>query len=175
MIVLAGLPMYATLGTVRAEQPEEETSGSKLRVGTFDSRAVAMAYFGSEAFNRELNDLRAELEDAKAAGDEQRVKELEAEGPALQELMHKQGFGTWPVHDILDKIRDEIPEIAKQTGVEVIVSKWDIVYQGPGVEFVDVTDLMVRLFDPNEETLDTITDIQKLDPVPLVELTGHQD
>ena len=132
-----------------------------------------MAYYGSKAFNRQLNDLRAELKKAKAAGNEKRVKELEAEGPALQKLMHKQGFSTWPVDNILEKIKGKIPEIAKQVDVEVIVSKWDIIYQRSGVEFVDVTDLMVRPFNPDEDTRKTIKDIQKQDPVPLEKLKSN--
>ena len=170
-VVLAGLAAHTT---VEARRSQEKTSGSKVRVGTFDSRAVAMAYFATDAFKRQLSGLRAEHEKAKAAGDEKRVKELGAEGPALQELMHKQGFSTWPVDDILDKIKGKIPEIAKRANVDVIVSKWNIVYQRSGVEFIDVIDLMVRPFNPDEETLKTIKDIQKQDPVPLDELKNHQ-
>ncbi len=118
--VLAGLAVHMTAG---APQSQETTSVPKVRVGTFDSRALAMAYFGSEAFHRQLNDLRAEHEKAKATGDAKRVKELDAEGPALQELMHKQGFSTWPVDNILEKIKGKISEIATQADVEVIVSK----------------------------------------------------
>ena len=120
-----------------------------------------------------MNELRTEYEKAKAAGDEKRVKELEAEGPAQQELMHKQGFSTWPVDNILEKINGKIPEIAKQANVAVIVSKWDIVYQRSGVEFVDVTDLMVKPFDPDEDTLTGVKEIQMQDPVPLEELKNH--
>ena len=50
IVVLAGLVAYATVG---AQQSQEDTSGSKVRVGTFDSRALAMAYYRSEAFNRQ--------------------------------------------------------------------------------------------------------------------------
>jgi len=122
-----------------------------------------------------MKDMRAEYEKEKAAGDEKRVKELEAEGPAQQELMHKQGFGTWPVDDILERIKGKIPEIASRADVEVIVSKWNIVYQGPGVEFVDVTERMVEPFDPDEGTLKIVREIQAQDPVPLEELKDHQD
>ena len=101
--------------------------------------------------------------------------ELDAEGPALQELLHKQGFSTWPVDNILERIKGKIPEIASQADVEVIVSKWNIVYQRSGVEFVDVTDHMVKPFDPDENTLKIIKDIQGQDPVPLEELEGHED
>lgn len=168
--VVAGLAAHMTAGD---QESQKKASGSKIRVGTFDSRAVAIAYFGSKTFNRHLNALRAELKAAKADGNQKRVKELEAEGPALQELMHKQGFSTWPVDNILETIERKIPEIAKQADVEVIVSKWDIVYQRSGVEFVDVTDLMVRPFEPDEDTWRTIKDIQKQDPVPLENLKKH--
>ena len=169
--VLAGLAVYTTVG---AGQPEEKTSGAKLRVGTFDSRAVAIAHVRSEAFARHLKGIRAEYKKAKAEGDENRVKELEAQGPAGQELVHKQGFGTWPVDDILDKIKEKIPKIARQADVDVIVSKWDVVYQRAGVEFVDVTDLMVQPFDPNESTLKVIQEVLKRAPVPLEELKNHK-
>ena len=172
VVVLAGLAMYTTVG---AQQSQEKISGSKVRVGTFDSRALAMAYYRSEAFLRQINDLRAKYEKAKAAGDEERVKELEIEGSAQQELMHKQGFGTWPVDNILERIKGKIPEIAAQADVEVIVSKWNIVYKRSGTEFVDVTGHMVKPFDPDEDTLRMIKEIQEQDPVPLEELKGHQD
>jgi len=163
--------VYTTVG---AGQSEEKTSGENLRVGTFDSRAVAIAHVRSAEFARHLKALRAKYEKAKAAGDEKRVKELEAQGPAGQEMVHKQGFGTWPVDNILDKIKGKIPKIAKQADVDVIVSKWDVVYQRPGVEFVDVTDLMVQPFDPDESTLKVIQEVLKRAPVPLEELENHK-
>jgi len=171
-VVLAGLAMYTTVG---AQQSQEKVSGSKVRVGTFDSRALAMAYYRSEAFLRQINDMRAKYEKAKAAGDEKRVKELELEGSAQQELMHKQGFGTWPVDNILEKIKGKIPEIAAQAEVDVIVYKWHIAYKRSGTEFVDVTDRMVEPFGPDEGTLRMIKEIQEQEPVPLEELKGHQD
>ena len=170
--VLAGLAAHTTAAD---QQSREQGSGSKVRVGTFDSRALALAYYGSEAFHRQLNDMRAEHEKARAEGDEKRVKELDAAGSALQELMHKQGFSTWPVDAILETIKERIPEIAAQADVEVVVSKWDMVYQRSGVAFVDVTDLMVSAFDPDDETLKAIKDIQKQDPVPLETRKTHQD
>jgi hypothetical protein len=183
--ILCGLAVFTT---VFAQQSQEKAFGSKVRVGTFDSRALAMAYYRSDAFRRHMEGLRAEYEKAKEAGDEKRVKELEVESssptwpdsgwppsPAQQELIHKQGFSTWPVDNILEKIKGKIPEISKQADVEVIVSKWDVVYQRSDIEFVDVTDLMVKPFNPDEATLKIIKGIQKQDPVPLEELKNHQD
>lgn len=168
--VLVGLVVHPIVG---AEQLEQNTIGAKVRVGTFDSRAVAIAYGRSNAHRRHIEELTAEYEKAKATGDEKRVKELEAEGPAQQELLHKQGFSTWPVDNILEKIKGEMPEIAKHAGVDVIVCKWDIVYQRPGIEFIDITDVLVRQFDPDEETLKILRELQKQDPVPIEEFEKH--
>ncbi|MDD5644445.1 MAG: hypothetical protein PHO00_03230 [bacterium] len=170
-VVLAGLVFCTAVG---AQQSQEKASGSKIYVGIFDSRALAMAYYRSEPFNRKINEMKAECEKAKAQGDEKRVKELETEGPALQELAHKQGFSTWPVDNILEKIKEKIPEIAKEANVDIIISKWTIAYQRSEIEFVDVTDLMVKLFNPDEETLKLVKEIQKQKPIPLEEIEGHQ-
>lgn len=170
ILVLAGQAVYAKAG---AKNAKDQTAVTKLIVGTFDSRAVAIAYARSEKFMQYIQGLRTELEKAKEEGNEKRVKELETLGPALQETMHKQGFSTWPVDDILEQIKDKIPEIAKQTGVDLIVSKWDIVFQQSGVEFVDVTDQIVLPFNPDENTLKTIEELKKMEPVSLKELEEH--
>ena len=154
--------MYTTVG---AQQSQEPLPVSKVQVGTFDSRALAMAYYRSELFGRQIKEMRAEYEKAKEAGDEKRVRELEIVGSAQQELMHKQGFSTWQVDNILKKINGELSEVAIQAEVDIIISKWSAVYQRSGVEFIDVTNIMVKLFDPDEQTLRMIEEIQKQAPV----------
>jgi hypothetical protein len=159
--------------TVLAEQPEATTPQSMVRIGTFDSRAVAVAYANSDEVLGYMAGLRAEYEEAKAAGDEERVAELEVLGPAQSELLEKQAFSTWPVDNILGMIEGEIPGIAVQAGVDVIVSKWHVVYQGEGVEFINVTELMVMPFDPDEQTLQEVRQIQELDPASLEDVEKH--
>ena len=96
--------MVGTLGLPQAGLAQETGSTAKTRVGIYDSRAVAVAFAGSAAFNRWLSNLKAEHEKAKASGDQKRVAELEAEGAARQRLLHMQGFSTAPVTNILDQI-----------------------------------------------------------------------
>ena len=168
--VLAGLAVYATVG---AQQTEERNSESEVRVGTFDSRAVAHAYYRSDEVFRDLARLRAEYEEAKETGDDERVAELEAVLAARSELAAKQGFSTWPVDNILAEIEEEIPGIAAQAGVDLIVSRWHVVYQGEAVELINVTELMAMPFDPDEETLQMVRDIQQLDPASLEEVEKH--
>jgi hypothetical protein len=170
--------MFAVLpacSTAAAQASQETSVGSKMRVGTFDSRAVAIAYGRSEAFGRAVKSAKEEYEKAKSEGNEKRAKELDAEGSAGQDLMHKQGFSTYSVDNILEKIKEQIPGIAAQANVDVIVSKWDIIYQRPGIEFIDVTDLMVKPFDPNERTLGIIQDLLKQNPIPLEEMKNFKD
>ena len=175
--VLAGLPVCTALG---AQPSEQTTSGSKVRVGTFDSRCLAIGYYQSEAFRSHMFGLKAEYEKAKAAGDKKRIEGLEAgsasgiwpdtgwpPSPAQQDMMHKQGFSTWPVDNILERIKGELPEIAKQAHVDVIISKWDLAYQRSGVELVDVTPLMVKLLVKDEKALKAALEIiQKGPPIP---------
>ncbi len=146
-----------------ADTTVKKTENTKVRVGIFDSRAVAIAYAHSK-WNG-IDAKMAEMEKAKAAGDTKKIKEIEAWGPAQQAKLHKQGFGTAPVHDLLKHIKDDLPNIAKEAGVDIIVSKWDVVYQNPSVELIDITNEIVKPFNPNEKTLKSIRSIQTHPPV----------
>ncbi len=168
--VIAGLGFRTP---ARADDEKTKAAKTEIRVGAFDSRLVAIAYVRSEAFKKRLAKLRAELGEAKAAGDKKRIKQLEALGPALQELVHKQGFSTWPVHDILKTIKEELPGIAKQADVDIIVSKWDVAFRRDGAAVIDVTDLMVKPFSPDEATRKVLESVRKKAPVPLDQLKKH--
>jgi len=86
-----------------------------VRIGVYDSRMVAFA--GSAPFGKWMTALRAEHDKARAAGDDTRVAELVAEADNRRKLMHKQGFSTAPVDDILKHITDRMSAIkAKASG-----------------------------------------------------------
>ncbi len=146
-----------------------------VRVGIFDSRAVATAYYRSALFEKELATLKAEYQKAKDAGDPLRMQALEAQGVAQQQLAHKQGFSTWPVDDILQSLQGDLPQIADTCGVDVIVSQWDITYQRPNVAFTDVTLALVRHWNPSTETLALIDQFEAVAPIPLAELPDGKD
>ena len=176
MLLLAALAgSLATGAATLADEPTEKTEEAKLRVGTFDSRAVAAAFLRSEMFNRQLQQRMQEHQKAKAAGDEEKVKKLEAEGKSGQQQAHRQGFGTAPVDDILQHIRDKLPGIAKRANVDVIVSKWAITYSAPDAHFVDITEPIIEPFQPNEQTKRVIRQLLAKPPVPLEEIDKHHD
>lgn len=134
-------------------------------LGTFDSRAVAVAWARSRAFADALHEQRVELDRAQAAGDADRVARLEAEGESLQDRLHGQAFGTAPVDDVLARIADRLQRLAREAGVDVIVSRWDVVHRGPLARTVDVTDRLTALFDPDRRTLEVIREVLASDPV----------
>lgn len=99
------------------------------------------------------------------------MKQFKSEGSGLQVRMHQQVFSTGSVTDIIEKIKTALPPIAKEAGVSLIVSKWQIAYKDPSVEYVDVTTQLVKLFNPNDEALKMIEDLDKQEPVPIEKLS----
>jgi hypothetical protein len=151
-----------------------QTHKKNVVVGTFDSRVIAVAYYNSAAHMSYVKDLKADHAEAEESGDTELAKELEAIGEASQELAQKQAFSTWPVDNILETIEGKIPEISKQAGVDLIVSKWNIVYQGAEVEFIDVTNDIVKLFNPDEQILKMLEQMKQQPPIPLEELESGE-
>ena len=160
----------AAMVFVSAGHAQESSTTSSARIGTFDSRAIATAFYRSAEFQDSFRDLWTELEEAKASGDWWRVKELEAYGPAMQHRMHQQGFSTGSVVEIMEKISDALPEIARGAGVSVIVSKWEVTYESSAADLVDLTPQLVALFDPSEQTLMIVESMKTVAPVPMDQL-----
>ena len=135
----------------------------KLRVGVYDNRAIAVAYALS-TFNPVKQNME-EYEKAKAAGDQKRVKELEAWGEKHQRQLHRQGFGRVPVDDLLGHVKDELPDVARKMDIDAIA--WHCNYASADVEQVDITMELVMLFDPSKRVLKTVEELRKHDPVDL--------
>ncbi len=126
MVSVVWLLLWATAALA---EDSSNPGNAKVRVGVYDSRAIALAFVGSEVWKasvgKQLADMRAEYNKAKAEGNQKRMAELQAQGKASQVRLHKQGFSTAPVDDILKHIQDKIPQIAKAANVGPVVSKWD--------------------------------------------------
>ncbi|MCJ7729367.1 MAG: hypothetical protein MUO27_05780 [Sedimentisphaerales bacterium] len=167
--VLIGMwAVLALVGCVSAADNEKAAAdGNKaaIVVGTFDSRAVVVAYAHSEPWKQKLQQMKKAQDEAKAAGDTKKVEELEQWGLTQQKKFHMQGFGTADVNDLLEYIRNDIPQIAKEAGVDIIVSKWDIAYQSPSAKTVDITEKIVAPFKPDEKLLVMIRDLMTKAPM----------
>lgn len=143
-----------------------------LKVGTFDSRCVAFAYGKTDAFMKHVGELKREYAEAKADGDTDRMAELEAAGKGLQHEMHLMVFCGAPIPDVLDRVRDRIPEAAAAAGVDLIVE--GVLFEGPGVEVVDVSAEMAALFTDSPEVLAMLPEIMAAPVVDPSELEGHE-
>jgi hypothetical protein len=95
--------------------------------------------------------------------------ELEFQGPALQNLQHYQVFSTASIPNVIEKLTGVLPKVAADAGVSIVVSKWEIAYNRPDVEYVDVTDALVRSFNPNARVQQWIAEGRNQKPIPLIE------
>ena len=174
--IWTGAALAALLATASPDQDPAATSAPHTGavVGTFDSRAVAIAYVRSDEFTEYVSaqkaDIAAALERATAHGDAVLAAALAELGPKLQGRIHRQGFGTAPVDDILERVAKRLPEVAREAGVDVVVSKWRLTYQRPGSAAVDVTERIAALFEPSEATWQAIREVVRKDPIPEAEL-----
>lgn len=136
---------------------------SDVRVGTYNTRAIAVAWVRSDEFDRKIRSVMDECQKARDTGDTKRMNELKATTRAGQDRVHQQTFGDAPIPDIMARLKDDLPKIARKNNVQVIVAQDR--YEGPPATFVDVTDQLVEQFHPTQETRDAIRKLLKHPPV----------
>jgi hypothetical protein len=147
-----------------------ETNTALTRIGIYDSRAVAYAWFWSGKHQSQLTKLMQDARAAKAAGDTNRFKEFDAKLRRHQDEMEREVFGTAPPTVALDELKDRLPEIQKAAGVAAIVSKWNdtALKKYSDAEKVDVSDRLVREFitsTPQQQKV--LSEMQRQKPLPL--------
>ncbi len=168
---------------LRAEATgKEKTQPEKiLRIGTYDSRSIAVGFVGSEVYKRTagkiLQEKAAAYKKAKESGDKEMMKKLNAWGENQQYLLHQQAFSTAPVDNILKHIADKLPEIRKQTNVDLLVSKWDkqTLDKHKSAVRVDVTLQLLDSFKPNARQKKSALEIRKHEPLPLSKIKRNMD
>jgi hypothetical protein len=148
-------------------QPSIGASGvPDMRIGVYDSRAVAIAYAGSSLQQQKMTALKAAHQRAKDAGDSAEMSRLSADAKAEQAALHKQGFGTAPVDDLLAHIAAKLPKIQTDAGVARLISKWNSaeLAKHTQAERVDVTMQLVDAFEPNDKQRKYAIEIQTREP-----------
>jgi hypothetical protein len=169
-VYVASIPVLLSAVLISAVGANAQNARPSIRIGVFDSRAIALAWAHSDDGGSAVKQLMAEYEKSKSAQDEKRMKELEQEGEWQQVRLHQMGFSTGPVGDILAKVKDQVAEIGRQERVVAIVSKWEMPYSGEGVEVVDLTPQLVKLFHPTAQVLTMIEQMKNQPPVPFAKL-----
>jgi len=159
--LLLGFSLLAGAGLEAADQ----TNAAPQRVGVYDSRAIAYACFWTTNYQNQLNEKAQAAKAARAAGDPALADRLENNLAHEQEKIHQQVFGTARPTDALAALESRLPKLEKQAGVSVLISKWDPrLDQYKAAEQVDVTDLLVREFNPSEKQLKVIAGIRSKPP-----------
>lgn len=165
----------AMLGVLGCATTTAQAQTNKFRVGVYDSRVIAVAYGNSTEFKEAMKPIEADYQKAKGARGEKRVKEIDASMKLKQRRAHEQGFSTGSVIPIMEKVKEQLPQIAQQAGVQIIVSKWELNHQSAAVEIVDVTDKLVALFHVSERGLKWCKELQQKPPLPIEQITEHLD
>ena len=165
-IVILGIVLLVGLsGSLIAVSSKSSINNEKIRIGTFDSRAVAIANFGKVIADGKIEKLYSDAEKAKKAGDTELYEQLSEKGQNLQKQYHFQAFGTADVDEIVEDIESDIKKIAKDSNLDIVVSKFDIVYKKSSIKTVDITMQIVDLFDPDERTMEYVKSIMDKKPV----------
>ena len=154
--------------TTAAEQDK------RLRIGVYDSRAIAIAYSGGAHNDQIMQKKSKEKKKAEQAGDTHEANQIEAWMTHVSIKRHSQAFSTAPVHDLLRFVKMRLPQIAKEAGVDVIVSKWEFDFLSSDAEVTDVTMLLVKAYDPKPETIVSINKIMKTKPLTPEEIVRHE-
>jgi len=172
ILILLAVGLFAGAAVGAAETPTAKpTMPPAARVGTYDSRAVAFAYFWSAAQQQTLKERMAAAKAAKAAGDQAAYAAIAQEMKERQSRNHLQVFSTAPVDDAMAALKARLPQLAAQAGVGDFVSKWDeaALQKFPMDARVDMTDLLVQEFKLPESQQKVLETIKRAPPVPLDE------
>jgi hypothetical protein len=167
--ILSGAAIFAV--ALCAANLPAETNTVPVRIGIYDGRVVAFAWFWSGAHQQELKQQIQNARAAKAAGDTQHFQELSAKLKEMQDEGHREVFSTAPPVEALAELANRLPEIQKDAGVTALASKWDeaALKNYPGAERVDVTDRLAQEFKPTGKVLKIISSIKESQPIPLDE------
>ncbi|PKP49629.1 MAG: hypothetical protein CVT94_04315 [Bacteroidetes bacterium HGW-Bacteroidetes-11] len=145
-------------------------SENKLKIGTYDSRAVTYAYISSDIYKELQQKTGQERNEIMKTNDTAKWKETMSEVCTEQYLLHQRVFATGSAASVLRKVEKQLPAIAESAGVDFIVSKWELTWHGSNVEIVDLTDSIAQLFISLEKLDTTYEEIKKMEVVDVDEV-----
>ncbi len=146
-------------------------------VAIYDSRAVAMAFVGSEIFAQSLREIRSEYDQATAGGDAATLDRIQLMMQQRQKDLHAQGFGTAPVDEILEHYSEPLAVLLDDAGAFILISKWneDDLAQYSGVPRKDVTVALIDLITTDPKQRQSALEILDQDPVVSDKSENQQD
>jgi len=150
---------------VNAQQKTEP-----VKIGTYDSRIVTLAFSRSEHFKK-ITDSFKEADPIMQQNDTAKKIQAFYKIFTKQFLLHQQVFCSGSSAYVLDFVKDQLPQLAKETGTIAIVSKWELTYLDPTIEIVDLTLPVSKLFNPTADFDRMVPEFEKQAPIPLQDFT----
>ena len=95
---------------------------------------LLVAYGKSKYLKEHYKTLETARDAAREAGDDELADKIEAEGPAWQEVLHRQLAGEEPLYTILLAVQDEMHDVADAHNLSKVLEA------GKGVVGIDITD-----------------------------------
>lgn len=137
-------------------------SVKRLKIGTYDSRAVTYAYFCSEQNTALRQQVKKERDEIMKTSDTAKWKETMCKVLTEDYLLHQRVFATGSAAFILKKVENWVPAVARAAGVDVLVSKWELTWCDSSAIVVDLTDSVAQLFIPLDKLDKTYGEIKKM-------------
>ncbi|MEI6140381.1 MAG: hypothetical protein WCP85_14020 [Mariniphaga sp.] len=148
-----------------------QNNPTRMKIGVYDSRVVVFAWSRSNYFKEQMGKIRQHSDSAMKTNDTLKIKEVSIQAMSYQHLLHQMVFSNGSAASILELVKDKLPEVAKQAGVSIVVSKFELNYQDPSIEIVDLTTQVSQLFNPTENIDNMVGNIKKDQPIPLDKLS----
>jgi hypothetical protein len=166
-VLLASATLLGLTAATAELSSTPKTPSAKVRIGVYDSRAVAVAYCDTPMHEAEISTLDAALKEATATGIPEKIRDCDTAVWDARKRLHRQGFSTVPVDDILGKITNEVAGIKEQAPVVGLVSKWDKagLAKYKNAERVDVTAQLVEAFHPDARKMKIVEELKKHKPL----------
>lgn len=141
-----------------------------IKIGTCDTRVVALAWSRSQWFKDHMVKIGQESEAAEKAKDTVKLKELSVSMMSFQHLLHQMVFSNGSAGFLMSLVKDKLPELAKKEGVMMIVSKWELPFADASLQTVDLSLKVAALFNSSEEISKMAGEMTRQEPVPLDEM-----
>jgi hypothetical protein len=167
--ILASL-CFVSLIFLGSRSQERERVEQTVRIGTYDSRAIAIAYGNSEEGQAAIMSLMKEFRAAKEANNDSLVAALELRGQMHQKLMHMRAFSTAPVDEFFQAHAADVAAIARKAGVEAVVPEFELLWHGDVVKTVDLTEELAAIFHPTEQGMEWAKQTRGGKPLPLLDV-----
>jgi hypothetical protein len=163
MTPLHTVSLFALLSLAACSSPQEALSppsggATVATVGTYDPRAVCIAYVNGPLFQQWASAQAAAHEAAKQKGDTATCEAIEQTMQSTQARFHEQAFSGGDVEDILAVVADAVAKVCSDAGVARVEKVNQA--RAAGVATVDVTAKLVALFQPNEKGRGWIADLK---------------